>query len=151
VLSERIGHLEALEALVKKDLTSATCVTGYYIGGMKTATRDLAAEEAQILWATYAMASEAMNIKTLNTVLMASPRKKIEQSTGRILRQRPEERKVAPLILDVIDVHRSMQSQSKLRIAYYKKCGYKILDGDKEVSEVKEKEKESREYGFIDD
>jgi superfamily II DNA or RNA helicase len=151
VLSERIGHLEALEALVKKDLTSATCVTGYYIGGMKTATRDLAAEEAQILWATYAMASEAMNIKTLNTVLMASPRKKIEQSTGRILRQRPEERKVAPLILDVIDVHRSMQSQSKLRIAYYKKCGYKILDGDKDVSEVKEKEKESREYGFIDD
>jgi hypothetical protein len=67
------------------------------------------------------------------------------------LRQRPEERKVAPLILDVIDVHRSMQSQSKLRIAYYKKCGYKILDGDKDVSEVKEKEKESREYGFIDD
>jgi len=149
VLSERIGHLEALELLVKKD--APTCITGYYIGGMKTATRDLAAEEAQILWATYAMASEAMNIKTLNTVLMASPRKKIEQSTGRILRQRPEERKVSPLILDVIDVHRSMQSQSKLRIAYYKKCGYKILDGDKEVSEVKEKEKESREYGFIDD
>ena len=150
VLSERIGHLEALEALVKKDPTSAACVTGYYIGGMKTATRDLAAEEAQILWATYAMASEAMNIKTLNTVLMASPRKKIEQSTGRILRQRPEERKVSPLILDVIDVHRSMQSQSKLRIAYYKKCGYKILDGDNVVSEKPEKA-ESREYGFVDE
>jgi hypothetical protein len=149
VLSERIGHLEALEALVKKDPTSAACVTGYYIGGMKTATRDLAAEEAQILWATYAMASEAMNIKTLNTVLMASPRKKIEQSTGRILRQRPEERKVSPLILDVIDVHRSMQSQSKLRIAYYKKCGYQILDGDKIVSE--KPEKESREYAFVDE
>jgi hypothetical protein len=46
-----------------------------------------------------------------------------------------------------------MQSQSKLRIAYYKKCGYKILDqaDDKDVSEVKEKEKESREYGFVDD
>jgi hypothetical protein len=82
VLSERIGHLEALEALVKKDPTSATCVTGYYIGGMKTATRDLAAEEAQILWATYAMASEAMNIKTLNTVLMASPRKRLSRVLG---------------------------------------------------------------------
>ena len=148
VLSERIGHLEALELLVKKDVPG--CVTGYYIGGMKTATRDLAAEEAQILWATYAMASEAMNIKTLNTVLMASPRKKIEQSTGRILRQRPEERKVSPLILDVIDVHRSMQSQSKLRIAYYKKCGYQILDGDK-VSTNEKPDKESKEYGFVDD
>lgn len=149
VLSERISHLEALEALVKKDHTSAACVTGYYIGGMKTATRDLAAEGAQILWATYAMASEAMNIKTLNTVLMASPRKKIEQSTGRILRQRPEERKVSPLILDVIDVHRSMQSQSKLRIAYYKKCGYKILDQTED--RVEKPEKESRDYGFIDE
>jgi hypothetical protein len=147
VLSERIGHLEALEALVKKD--NPTCVTGYYIGGMKTATRDLAAEEAQILWATYAMASEAMNIKTLNTVLMASPRKKIEQSTGRILRQRPEERKVGPLILDVIDVHRSMQSQSKLRIAYYKKCGYKILDQSE--NRVEKPENEFKQYAFVDD
>jgi len=132
VLSERIGHLEALEALIKP----MGCVMGYYIGGMKTATRDLAAEEAQVLWATYAMASEAMNIKTLNTVLMASPRKKIEQSTGRILRQRPEERKVAPIILDVVDIHRSMQSQSRQRIAYYRKCGYKIRDGESDDSDV---------------
>jgi superfamily II DNA or RNA helicase len=151
VLSERIGHLEALEALMKP----TGCVMGYYIGGMKTATRDLAAEEAQILWASYAMASEAMNIKTLNCVLMASPRRKIEQSTGRILRQRPEERKVAPIIVDVVDVHRTMQSQSKLRIAYYKKCGYKIKDGtnagsddEGEFANIKSKKVE---YAMIDD
>ena len=127
---------------------------GYYIGGMKTATRELAAENAQILWATYAMASEAMNIKTLNCVLMASPRRKIEQSTGRILRQRPEERKVDPIIVDVVDVHRSMQSQSRIRIAYYKKCGYKVLDGegsDDEVQSGKKGKANEPEYGFIDD
>jgi superfamily II DNA or RNA helicase len=151
VLSERIGHLETLEALMKP----TGCVMGYYIGGMKTATRDLAAEEAQILWASYAMASEAMNIKTLNCVLMASPRRKIEQSTGRILRQRPEERKVAPIIVDVVDVHRTMQSQSKLRIAYYKKCGYKIKDGtnagsddEGEFANIKNKKVE---YSIVDD
>lgn len=153
VLSERIGHLEALEALMKP----TGCVMGYYIGGMKTATRDLAAEEAQILWATYAMASEAMNIKTLNTVLMASPRKKIEQSTGRILRQRPEERKVAPIILDVVDVHRSMQSQSRQRMAYYRKCGYKIrdssadLDDEEKEEEVLHKNNKKIEYALVDD
>jgi superfamily II DNA or RNA helicase len=154
VLSERIGHLEALEALLKP----TGCVMGYYIGGMKSAVRDLAAEEAQILWATYAMASEAMNIKTLNTVLMASPRKKIEQSTGRILRQRPEERKVDPLIIDIIDVHRSMQSQARQRIAYYKKCGYKIKDTDDNDNDdsvegraEKKKKPEVIEYGFVDD
>jgi len=153
VLSERIGHLEALEALLKP----TGCVMGYYIGGMKSAVRDLAAEEAQILWATYAMASEAMNIKTLNTVLMASPRKKIEQSTGRILRQRPEERKVDPLIIDIIDVHRSMQSQARQRIAYYKKCGYKIKDTDDNDNDdsvegrLEKKKPEVIEYGFVDD
>ena len=147
VLSERIGHLEALETLLKP----TGCVMGYYIGGMKSAVRDLAAEEAQILWATYAMASEAMNIKTLNTVLMASPRKKIEQSTGRILRQRPEERKVDPLIIDIIDVHRSMQSQARQRIAYYKKCGYKIKDTDDNDNDDKKKKPEVIEYGFVDD
>jgi len=150
VLSERISHLEDLEALLKP----TGCVMGYYIGGMKTATRELAAENAQILWATYAMASEAMNIKTLNCVLMASPRRKIEQSTGRILRQRPEERKVDPIIVDVVDVHRSMQSQSRIRIAYYKKCGYKVLDGegsDDEVQSGKKGKANEPEYGFIDD
>jgi superfamily II DNA or RNA helicase len=147
VLSERIGHLESLETLMKP----SGCVMGYYIGGMKTATRDLAAEEAQILWASYAMASEAMNIKTLNCVLMASPRKKIEQSTGRILRQRPEDRKVAPVIVDVIDVHRTYQSQSRERISYYKKCGYKILDSDLGEKEAIKKKEEPVVYGFVDD
>jgi len=146
VLSERIGHLESLEVLLKP----TGCVMGYYIGGMKTATRDLAAEEAQILWATYAMASEAMNIKTLNCVLMASPRKKIEQSTGRILRQRPEDRKVAPIIVDVIDIHRTYQSQSRERISYYKKCGYRILDSDAS-EEVMKKKDGPAVYGFVDD
>jgi superfamily II DNA or RNA helicase len=147
VLSERISHLEDLEALLKP----TGCVMGYYIGGMKTATRELAAEEAQILWATYAMASEAMNIKTLNCVLMASPRRKIEQSTGRILRQRPEERKVAPIIVDVVDVHRSMQSQSRIRIAYYKKCGYKVLDGEGSDDEGSMKKEKEPEYAIVDD
>jgi superfamily II DNA or RNA helicase len=144
VLSERISHLESLEALMKP----SGCVMGYYIGGMKTATRDLAAEEAQILWATYAMASEAMNIKTLNCVLMASPRKKIEQSTGRILRQRPEDRKVSPIIVDVVDVHRTYQSQARERMTYYKKCGYKILDSDASEEQIK---KGPVTYGFIDE
>lgn len=147
VLSERIGHLESLETLMKP----SGCVMGYYIGGMKTATRDLAAEEAQILWASYAMASEAMNIKTLNCVLMASPRKKIEQSTGRILRQRPEDRKVAPVIVDVIDVHRTYQSQSRERISYYKKCGYKILDSNLGEKDAIKKKEEPVVYGFVDD
>jgi superfamily II DNA or RNA helicase len=148
VLSERIGHLEMLETLMKP----TGCVMGYYIGGMKTATRDLAAESAQILWASYAMASEAMNIKTLNCVLMASPRKKIEQSTGRILRQRPEERKLAPIILDIVDMHPTYGRQSRERISYYKKCGYKVIDGASSDSDDDRKgKKKDVVYEIVDD
>lgn len=123
VLSERIEHLKTLEGLMGSIDPSEI---GYYIGGMKETTRERGAKTARILFASYAMASEGMNIKELNTVLLASPRKKVEQSTGRILRQRKEERQAAPLILDIVDAHGIYITQWRKRLQYYKQCGYKI-------------------------
>ena len=120
VLSERIGHLENIERL----LAGSGLSIAYYIGGMKEAVREAGAASARILLASYAMASEAMNIKTLNTVVLASPRKHVEQSTGRILRVRPSERTVIPLIVDIVDSHNMYRSQWKKRLTYYKQCTY---------------------------
>jgi superfamily II DNA or RNA helicase len=124
VLGERITQLEEIEILLKESAPSL--LIGYYIGGMKEIVRETAGKDARVLLASYAMASEAMNIKSLNTVLLASPRKKIEQSVGRILRERPSERKIPPMILDVIDSHGVYQGQWRKRRAFYKACGYKI-------------------------
>jgi superfamily II DNA or RNA helicase len=124
VLSERIGHLQAIEELIVA--SNPAISISYYIGGMKEDERETGAAAAQVLLASYAMASEAMNIKTLNTVVLASPRKNVEQSTGRILRVRPEEREVNPVIVDIVDTHSMYQSMWKRRHAYYKKCQYKI-------------------------
>jgi superfamily II DNA or RNA helicase len=124
VLSERIGHLNAIEALLK----DSGLTMGYYIGGMKEEEREEGGRTARVLLASYAMASEAMNIKTLNCVVMASPRKKVEQSTGRILRVQASQREVAPLIFDIVDVHEVYRSQYRKRAAYYKKCKYTIHD-----------------------
>jgi len=121
VLSERRGHLEAIEAGLP-----ASIVKGYYVGGMKQADLDKNAESCQVLLATYAMASEAMNIKALNAMIMASPRKKVEQSTGRILRVSADKRELHPLIIDVIDQHDTYVRQWYLRARYYKKCAYTI-------------------------
>lgn len=134
VLSERITHLEALETLLKP--TGLTM--SYYIGGMKEEVREQGAQTARVLLASYAMASEAMNIKTLNTVILASPRKKVEQSTGRILRIKPEQRLVHPVIVDIVDCHTVYQSQWRKRAMYYKKCAYKIQHGSHEASDEKE-------------
>lgn len=122
VLSERKAHLEAIAA----GLADEAYLVGYYVGGMKQEVLDSNAATCQILLGTYAMASEAMNIKTLNTMIMASPRKKIEQSTGRILRTRPENRKVDPVIVDVIDQHDMYVRQWWQRARYYKKCAYVV-------------------------
>jgi superfamily II DNA or RNA helicase len=124
VLSERIGLLNRLEELVKEADPALTLA--YYIGGMKEAHREEGANTARILLGTYAMASEAMNIKTLNAVILASPRKAVEQSTGRILRVRPDQRHLAPVIVDIVDDHNMYQSQWRKRREYYEKCAYKI-------------------------
>ena len=133
VLSDRITHLERIERGIAKH-SKGTSV-GYYIGGMKKEVREEGARTARVLLGTYAMASEAMNIKTLNTMIMVSPRKKIEQSTGRILRVQKDARTVAPLIVDIVDSHGVYQGQWMKRKAYYKKCAYKITDGKETKSE----------------
>uniref|UniRef100_A0A6C0DQ76 Helicase ATP-binding domain-containing protein n=1 Tax=viral metagenome TaxID=1070528 RepID=A0A6C0DQ76_9ZZZZ len=145
VLSERISHLERIE----KGLPEGTSV-GYYIGGMKPEVREEGAKTAVILLGTYQMASEAMNIKTLNTMVMASPRKKIEQSTGRILRVQKSERSVAPLILDIVDSHDVYKRQWLKRRTYYKTCCYKI-DGEKASKKPKEEEELSLEKCLLSD
>jgi superfamily II DNA or RNA helicase len=131
VLSDRKTHLERIE----RGLPEGTTVS-YYIGGMKEEVRENGARTAQVLLGTYAMASEAMNIKTLNTMVMASPRKKIEQSTGRILRVQKDARTVQPLIVDIVDSHGVYQGQWKKRNAYYKKCAYKLSKGPAQEKEA---------------
>ena len=110
----------------------------YYIGGMKEEEREAGAKTARVLLASYAMASEAMNIKTLNTVVMASPRKKVEQSTGRILRVQKDQREVNPIIVDIVDSHGMYQGQWKKRAAYYKKCAYQIQTESQAQSDTEE-------------
>ena len=73
---------------------------GYYIGGMKES--DLKESESKkIIIATYAMASEGLDIKTLTTLIMASPKTDVCQSVGRILRTKHSQ----PLVIDIIDSH----------------------------------------------
>jgi len=121
VLSARIAHLENLDKKINSEISRS-----YYIGGMKEEIRESGAQTSRVLLASYSMASEAMNIKTLNTVILASPRTNVEQSTGRILRTRISERIVQPLILDIVDPHDPLCNQWKHRESYYKKCKYNI-------------------------
>jgi superfamily II DNA or RNA helicase len=95
---------------------------GYYIGGMKEAALKQS-ESKKIIIATYAMASEGLDIKTLTSLILASPKTDVCQSVGRILRQKHS----SPLVIDIVDAHDIFMSQWYKRRKYYKSQNYKIL------------------------
>ena len=141
ILSDRREHLAVFETELKKREVSDI---GYYVGGMKQSELD-ASDKCAVILGTFAMASEAMNIPALNTILLATPKTNIEQSVGRILREKKESRKFAPLILDVLDhQHYGCVGQYKHRSKYYKSCGYKVYVLDFGETELKEEVEESK-------
>jgi superfamily II DNA or RNA helicase len=99
------------------------CTVGYYVGGMKeSALKE--SESKQVVLATFSMASEGLDIKSLTTLFMITPMTNIEQSVGRILRQKHE---FAPIVVDIIDSHDNFQRQWTKRKSFYKKQNYKII------------------------
>ena len=145
ILSDRISQLEWFEKALNEWTTKY--VHGYYIGGMKQSKLDANADKCQILLATYQMASEAFSVKKLNTVILATPRKNVEQSTGRIFRQRIDERKVAPHIIDIIDSHECHKRRWFVRQKFYKECEYTFQHIDKPKRIVQKTE--ANEHGSL--
>ncbi len=98
---------------------------GYYVGGMKQKALQ-ETETKQVVLATYAMAAEALDIKTLSTLVMVTPKTDIVQSVGRILRVKHDN----PIIVDIVDSHDVFQNQWTQRKRFYKKCNYRIRQID---------------------
>ena len=96
---------------------------GYYIGGMKEPALKLS-ETKTIIIATYSMAAEALDIKTLTTLIMATPKTDIEQAVGRILRSKH----LTPVVVDIVDKHELFKRQFIKRQQFYKKQNYKIIE-----------------------
>ena len=118
-----------------RDLNIAT--VGYYIGGMKE--KDLKITETkQIIIATYAMAEEALDIKTLNTLIMTTPKTDVTQTVGRILSIAGNN----PLVVDIVDTHHTFKNQWKKRRTFYNKCKYNINDMINDIFIVNDKDQQ---------
>jgi superfamily II DNA or RNA helicase len=105
-------------ALVYKNFASV----GYYIGGMKESELKKS-ESKTIILATFSMAAEALDIKSLTSLLLASPKSDIVQAVGRILREKHSN----PLVIDIIDGHDVFQNQFNKRRAFYNQKNYRIF------------------------
>lgn len=122
VLAHNRSLLSYMFDAIQHKISEQRGSVGFYVGGMKE--KDLKITEGKrIVLATYAMAAEALDIKTLSTLVMATPKTDIEQSVGRILR----EKHANPIVVDIIDSHDLFKNQWKSRKTFYKKCDYRIL------------------------
>ena len=131
ILSERIEHLELLKKrLDERNLTT----TGLYVGGMKQVKLDESAK-CQVIFGTFQMASEALDIKGLNTLVMSTPRREIEQTIGRITRD--PNPTIRPLVIDITDNLESFVKQGYYRRNFYRKNGFQITFSEVENNEIK--------------
>lgn len=128
VLSDRRNHLRmivnALEAceVVKVDCTEDY---GFYQGGLDQATLKQS-ERKKIILGTFQFVSEGFDVPGLDTLVLASPKSDVIQAVGRILRQRPEERRHVPTVIDIIDEFSIFAAQAKKRTAYYSSKKYDV-------------------------
>jgi len=121
-----LGHNKVLLIYLYKAIEYRKIASvGYYIGGMKQ--NDLKISETkQVIIATYSMASEGLDIKTLTTLVLATPKTDIEQAVGRIMRVKDN----SPLIIDIIDQHDIFKKQWAKRRVFYQKNNYTIMHTD---------------------
>ena len=145
ILSDRREHLNQLATIIK-----GFSSFGFYVGGMKPdELRD--SQEKDIILATFSMASEGMDIPKLNTIFLASPKSDVEQSVGRIFRQKVCDRVFHPLIVDIQDMFSMFQKQFEKRISLYHKSNFTIFKDGEEIKKRKRKKKqEISDFALID-
>ena len=120
LLSDRRNHLTDIFKIVEKQ---NICSVGYYVGGMKE--KDLKISSGmELILGTFSMANEGLDIPSLNTLILASPKSNIIQATGRILRK--DHIDIKPLIIDYVDNFSIFIGQSNKRYKYYKGKKYNI-------------------------
>ena len=150
ILSGRKEHLKYLkertDALLKQDMQKGILEkneinTYFYTGDLKQHERQEAEQHADILFATYDMAHEGLDIERLNTIILATPKKNVVQAIGRVLRKVLKDGDIRPLIIDVVDDLSIFVNQGRLREKFYYQSKY-IIDHfyiiDKEMVTKKE-------------
>jgi superfamily II DNA or RNA helicase len=117
-------NLNILHYIYKKFVCKNLASVGYYVGGMSEAELKKS-EKKQVILASFSMCSEGLDISTLNTEFLITPKTDIVQIVGRILRAKHSF--LHPIIYDFIDTHDVFQRQWIKRKSYYKKQNYKII------------------------
>jgi superfamily II DNA or RNA helicase len=117
-------NLNILHYMYKKFICKNLASVGFYIGGM-IEDELKKSEKKQVILASFSMCSEGLDIPTLNSQFLITPKSDIVQIVGRIMRAK--HKYSHPIIYDFVDSHDIFQRQWIKRKAYYKSQNYKIV------------------------
>jgi superfamily II DNA or RNA helicase len=128
LISNFVNHLEILEKKLEPFFPGQI---GLYIGSSLKKLKPQEKEELeskQILLATTKIMEEGVDIRSLDTIILATPKKKVVQSCGRILRRLKHEYENIPLMIDIVDEIGMFNGMARKRMIQFKEK-YLISNG----------------------
>lgn len=122
ILSDRREQLDVLKTMLLSRGMSGESI-GLFRGGMRDDVRDGELRK-RIVLCTYGMANEGVDKKDADTLILATPKARVEQAVGRI--QRPCDTKKAPLVLDLADDFSVFRGLRFKRYKLYEENHYEV-------------------------
>jgi superfamily II DNA or RNA helicase len=129
LLSDRVDHLKELYRNLDPSICSI--ITGNVHTEISTKERSKRKRDREELtfekyltMSTFKLFEEAVDFDG-DFIILATPKVRVEQCTGRILRGRNAA--IRPLIIDIVDNFSSFARWAKTRESFYSKNGYEVL------------------------
>jgi DNA excision repair protein ERCC-3 len=137
VFSHRIRHLQwlkndfdsAMNALVTSGEVPAPKTSSLFVGSVDgvplTASERESAKRANVMFCTYKLAAEGLDVPEADTIIFATPASFVRQVVGRILRS--FDKKAQPAVIDILDdgVHK-LEIMAGQRAKEYRAMGAKV-------------------------
>ena len=131
VLTDRVQHCSVLQAMADRAGINCGEIYGFMDKqGRKRQLERLSCGNMSVLFGTFALAKEGLDIPELRTLVMATPQKNdslVTQAAGRVARKC--EGKSCGKIVDFVDIKFGMLAGwKKKRATIYRKLGFNILE-----------------------
>jgi superfamily II DNA or RNA helicase len=119
VVSALVNHCKALLDLIRPKNVPMALMAG------PTVESDKAKDpNTKIVFATYSMLEEGYDDPVLDTLILATPRTRVQQTVGRI--ERSMANKLIPLVIDIVDPFSIYPNMWFKRAHFYKSRGFQI-------------------------
>lgn len=121
VVSALVAHCGALQEAMKARDAS---LTSALMAGPTVQSVLAKAPDTRLVFATYAMLEEGYDDPVLDTLVLATPRSRVQQTVGRV--ERTHEGKLTPLVIDIADGFSIYPNMWFKRAHFYKSRGFAI-------------------------